>query len=345
MKTLLTRLSLRNSVLSLRVALWLTVGMAVICTGGLMLLEEMSFVDALYMAAITISTVGFGEVQPLSEAGRLFLSIFIFINVGVVAYALATFSYYVIEGNIFEQLEANRMQNKVDKLSGHTILCGFGRYGKEIARHLLLHKQDFVVIEQKGSKLEGDEFEDADLHYVLGDATEDDDLIRAGVERAGSLITALNDDSDNMFIVLSAKDINPRLRIVSRAHQSRSRQKMIKAGANHVIMPEQIGGFYMATLISKPGAVEFFSYVTNELASDIGFEEVLFDHLPQDLKGKTIMEINFRGNSGVNVIGHRLINGRYVVNPGPEAKLVVGESFITVGSQPQIMALRKFLDL
>ena len=344
MPSLLHRLGFRSNLLDLRIAGWLTVGMAAVCTGGLMLIEGLRFVDALYMAVITISTVGFGEVQPLSQAGRLFLSLFMILNIAVVAYALAAFTYYVIEGKLFEQLEANRMQNKVDKLSGHTILCGFGRYGKEIARHLMLHEENFVVIEEKEEKLENDEFAGADIPYVLGDATEDDILERAGVKRAGSLITALADDSDNMFIVLSAKDLNPKLRVVSRAHQTRSRQKMIKAGADHVIMPEQIGGFYMATLISKPGAVEFFSYVTNELASDIGFEEILYAQLPAAYKGSSIQEINFRAKSGVNVIGHRLAGGKYVVNPAPDAKLQAGESFIAVGSQPQVLALREFLE-
>lgn len=345
MRSILPQLGLHTNLLDLRIALWLTAGMAALCTVGLMVIEELGFVDAFYMAVITISTVGFGEVQPLSEAGRLFLSVFMIVNIGVVAYALAAFSYYVIEGKLFEQLEANRMQNKVDKLTGHTILCGFGRYGKEIARHLMLHQEDFVIIEEKEEKLSHDDFTDADLPYVIGDATDDDVLARAGVARAGSLITALSDDSDNMFIVLSAKDLNPGLRIVSRAHQARSRRKMMKAGANHVIMPEQIGGFYMATLISKPGAVEFFSFVTNEMASDIGFEEVRYDQLPVELRDKSIREIDFRGRSGVNVIGHRFPGGKYVVNPAPDAALVEGESFITVGSRPQVLALRKMLDI
>lgn len=343
MPSLLSRLGFRSNLLDLRIALGLTASMVALCTIGMMLIEGMGFIDAFYMAIITISTVGFGEVQPLSSGGRLFLSLFIAVNLGVVAYALAAFSYYVIEGKLFEELEVNRMQNKVDKLTGHTILCGFGRYGKEIARHLMLHQEEFVIIESKENKLEHDDFTDADLPYVIGDATDDDILERAGITRAGSLITALSDDSDNMFIVLSAKDLNPNLRVVSRAHQTRSRQKMIKAGANHVIMPEQIGGFYMATLISKPGAVEFFSYVTNEMASDIGFEEIRYDQLPVDLQGKSIKEIDFRGRSGVNVIGHRFKGGKYVVNPAPDAALKDGESFIAVGSRPQVLALRKMM--
>lgn len=297
------------------------------------------------MTIITISTVGYGEVEPLSTAGRLFVSVLVVLNIAIVAYALATFSYYVIEGKLFELMERNRMQERVNALNGHTILCGFGRYGKEIARHLLMHEQDFVIIEEKESKIDNGDFEEDDIPYVIGDATYDETLVEAGINRAASLITALSDDSDNLFIVLSAKDLNPSLRIISRAHQSRSRAKMMKAGASHVIMPEQIGGFYMATLISKPGAVEFFSYVTNDLASDIGFEEIRYDQLPTKMRGLSIQELSLRKHSGVNIIGHRFTDGKYVVNPGPEERLEPGGSFIAVGSQPQIIALRKHLNI
>lgn len=312
-------------------------------TTGLILIEDYSFIDAFYMAVITISTVGFGEVQPLSEGGRLFMSLMIIFNIGVVAYALATFSYYIIEGKIFELMERNYMQARVDSLKDHTIICGFGRYGREVARHLKEQGQNFVVVEENLEKLDLPEFEG--IIYVDGDATHDEVLKEAGIDRAVGLITSLNDDSDNLFIVLSAKELNPKLRIISSAHSKRSRQKLIRAGASNVILPEQIGGFYMATLISKPGAVEFFSYVTNELDSDIGFEEIRYDQLPEEMRGKNIQNMKLREKSGVNVIGHRYGKGQYIVNPGPSAILKPGESFITVGSQPQILALRQYLNI
>ncbi|WP_245748485.1 potassium channel family protein [Neolewinella agarilytica] len=340
---ILSLIGVRSSILSLRVAVYLVVGIIIIGAAGLMLLEDYSLVNALYMSIITISTVGFGEVEPLSSAGKLFVSAMMLLNIGIVAYSLATFSYYVIDGKIFEQMEQQRMRSKVNALSDHTILCGFGRYGKEIARHLLEHGQQFVVIDEKKEKLQMDQFAEADIAYIVGDATHDEVLKEAGIEKAGSLITALNDDSDNLFIVITAKDLNPKMQIISRAHQARSRAKLRRAGASQVIMPEQIGGFYMATLVSKPGAVEFFSYVTNEMDSDIGFEEIKFSQLPEEMRGKSIREMSLRKESGVNVIGHRLAHGRYIVNPDPEAVLQPGDSFITVGSQPQIRALRTFL--
>ena len=314
-------------------------------TVGLIGLEGYGFVDAFYMAVITLSTVGFGEVEPLTTGGRLFMAVMILVNVGVVAYALATFSYYIIEGKIFEQMERNYRNARIERLKDHTIVCGFGRYGREVVRHLHEQGQHYVVIESDEDKMNLPEFKEMNILFVEGDATEDEVLISAGVERAKSLITGLRDDSDNLYIVISAKDLNPQLTVVSSAHTGRSRAKLRKAGATHVILPEQIGGFYMATLTTKPGAVEFFSYVTNELDSDIGFEEVRYDQLPAHLVGKSIMELDFRTNSGVNVIGHRKKNGVYDVNPGPGATLQPGESFITVGSQPQVLALREFLNL
>ncbi|WP_157472100.1 potassium channel family protein [Neolewinella persica] len=331
--------------MNLQTAVVLVLGSTLLETIGLILIENYSFIDAFYMSVITISTVGFGEVEPLTPTGRLFISIMILINIGVVAYALAAFSFYVIEGKLFEQMENSRMQNRVNALRDHTIICGFGRYGREVVRHLIQQKQPFVIIEENEEKFSLPEFEDEDLLYVIGDATRDEILVEAGVAQANSLITALNDDSDNLFIVLSAKELNAGLRIVSRAHQARSRQKLRKAGANHVIMPEQIGGFYMATLISKPGAVEFFSYVTNELDSDIGFEEIRYDQLPDKLRGKQLLDLGLRLHSGVNVIGHRLTGGKYDVNPSPETIMEPGGSFIAVGSQPQILALRKYLKI
>ena len=338
-------LSLKSVGLDLRAAVALLFGTTLLETIGLIIIEDYSFIDAFYMAVITISTVGFGEVEPLTPTGRLFISVMIIVNIGVVAYALATFSYYVIEGKLFEQMEHKRMQHRVNALKNHTIICGFGRYGREVVRHLIQQKRPFVIIDVSEEKFNLPEFENENLLYVVGDANRDNVLVEAGISRASSLITALNDDSDNLFIVLSAKELNAELQIVSRAHQARSRQKLRKAGANHVIMPEQIGGFYMATLISKPGAVEFFSYVTNELDSDIGFEEIRYDQLPENLLGKPLRDLGLRNHSGVNVIGHRLSGGQYDVNPSPETVMGPGGSFIAVGSQPQILALRKYLNL
>ncbi len=341
----LSRLSLSNTALDLRLALILLVITSGIGTVGLMLIEGYTLLEAFYMTVITISTVGFGEVRPLSDAGKLFVSGMVVVNIGIVGYVLAAFSYYVFDGRLFETMQYNRIQSKIGKLKGHTIVCGYGKYGREIVSHLKLHKHPYVVIEQEEEKLQALLEEDNDVLFVIDDATHDDTLFAAGIDRANALITALNDDSDNLFIVLSSKDLNPNLRIVSRAKEVRGREKMIKAGASHVIMPEQIGGFYMATLISKPGAIEFFSFITNELSADIGFEELRYDQLPEKYRGKPIAELHLRASTGVNIIGHRLGGGKYRVNPGPETVLGPNGSFIVVGNPDQIGAFRKVLEM
>ena len=340
-----SRLRLSTTALDLRLALVLLLLTTGIGTVGLMWIEGYTLVDAFYMSVITISTVGFGEVRPLSPTGRIFVSGLVMLNIGIVAYVLAAFSYYVIDGKLFETMQYNRIQSKIGKMEDHTIVCGYGKYGREIVSHLQIHNHPYVIIEQNKDKLTDLLETEDDVRYVIDDATHDDTLFAAGIERASSLITALNDDSDNLFIVLSSKDLNPQLRIVSRAKEIRGRQKMIKAGASHVIMPEQIGGFYMATLISKPGAVEFFSFITNELSADIGFEELRYDQLPEQYRGKPIMELNLRLNTGVNIIGHRLAGGKYQVNPGPEAQLEPEGSFIVVGNPEQLGKFRTLFGL
>lgn len=323
----------------------LVLGAIAVMTVGLIVLENYGFVDAFYMAVITMSTVGYGEVEPLTAGGRLFVAVMILVNIGVFAYALAAFSYYVIEGKIFDLMENDYQRARIDGLSGHTIACGLGRYGREVVRHLHEQGNAFVVIDLDDDRFEDPEFREIGLLSITGDATNDAILKQAGIDRAASLITALRDDSENVFIVITARDLNPDLKIISSATSARSRRKLRKAGASHVIMPEQIGGFYMATLISKPGAVEFFSHVTNELDSDIGFEEIRCEDLPEHLLGRPISELGLRANSGVNVIGHRRRDGTYAVNPDPAVALLPTESFICIGSQPQIGALRRYLGL
>ena len=334
-----------SNVLSLRVAALLVLAATLVGPVGLVLIESYTWVDAFYMAIITLSTVGFGEINPLSPAGRVFISLLVLVNIGIVAYALAAFSYYVIDGNLFQTLQRNRVQNRITRLKDHSIVCGYGRYGREIVGHLKLHGQPYVVIDTSEERLDKLQDFDEDALFLLGDATQDEVLEQAGVHRAASLLTSLKDDTENLFIVLSARELNPNIRLVSSARESRSRLKLMKAGATNVIMPEQIGGFYMATLISKPGAVEFFSFITNELAADIGFEEIPYAQLSERQRGQPIHKLHFRKNSGVNIIGHRLAGGRYEVNPEPTAVLEPGGSFIAIGNQEQLKKLRSMLGM
>lgn len=310
---------------------------------GFMWLEGFAFIDAFYQTVITISTVGFTEVKKLDDTGKIFVSLYILFNIGVFAYILSVFSYYVIQGEIFKTMHLNHVKSAIERLNNHVIVCGFGKYGKEITQHFLQHKIPFVVIDINPERIESLQGWEQEILYIQDDATHDEALVAAGITRARSLIAALPEDSDNVFIVLTARQLNPRLDIISRAKDPKSQKKLTLAGANHVVMPEQIGGFYMATLVSKPGAVEFFSFITNEHSSDIGFEELAYDLVPPACQGKKLSELKIRQNTGANVIGFRDSRGYYHINPAPDAALLPNTSFIVLGDKHQLNKLKEYL--
>lgn len=331
------------NLLNWRLALLLLLIEIVFSTLGYMYLEGYRFNEAVYMTIITISTVGFTEVRPLSDTGRLFTSILILVNIGIFSYLLAAFSFYIIEGQIFRSMHDNQIRQAIDQLDRHIILCGFGRYGRVIGQNLLDHQLPVVVIEQDESVIESIQSTAGQMLYIHADATQDETLVQAGISRARAIITALSDDSDNLFIVFSARQLNPGIQIISRAVQPRSEEKLHRAGANNVVLPDQIGGFYMATLISKPGAVEFFTFITNEYDGDVGFEELSYNDIPQVDRGTAIRDLHLRSQTGVNIIGYRTREGQYIVNPDPDTALEPGDSFIILGSTEQLRAFRKLL--
>lgn len=331
-----------SSLISARIALLLLFLDLVLGIVGFTLIENYGLIDAVYMTVITLSTVGYTEVQPLSHAGQLFTSAFILVNIGLFAYIISVFSYYIIEGEIFKNMHLNLIKDNIDKLEKHVILCGYGKYGKEVAEHFLKHEIPFVIIDNDPEEIEELQKNPKELLYIEADATHDETLMRAGIRRARALVSALPEDSDNVFTVLTANQLNPEINIISRAKDPRSERKLMLAGANHVVMPEQIGGFYMATLVSKPGAVEFFAFITNEYRSDIGFEEITYDKLPPSCKGLSIRDLHLRRATGTNIIGFRHADGHYEVNPDPDTVLGPDTSFIVLGSNEQLRALDNF---
>jgi voltage-gated potassium channel len=338
------KLSVPQRGLKLHMAFWLLALEIFIGTAGFMILEDYDLVEAFYMVIITISTVGFTDVEPLHPQGRIFTSMLILFNIGIFAYLLAVISYYLVEGEGFKKWYLRRMKKTIDAMHDHVILCGFGKYGKEISLNLSHHDLPFVILEKAPDKIEKIQSNDPPLLWLEGDATRDELLIEAGIQRAKAIICALADDSDNLFIVLSARQLAPKINIISRAMDPRSEKKLMMAGANHVVMPEQIGGFYMATLVSKPGAVEFFSFITREYQSDIRFEEIHFDDLPASSRHIAMRDLHLRARTGVNVIGHRDKNGNYHVNPAPDTILAPDESFIVLGNEEQLEKLHRKLE-
>lgn len=337
--------SLPTGFMSIRIAFGSVLFIVLLSVVGFMILEDYTFVEAFYMTVITISTVGFTEVKPLHPAGQIFTSVLIILNIGVFAYALAVFSYYVVQGEIFRKMYLSMMKREISELKNHVIVCGYGRYGREIAEHFFAHGQAFLVVENDPKKIEMMRESEEKILFVEADATTDEALIEAGVKQAGCFISALPEDAENVFTVLTARQLNPKLNIISRSANDKSVAKLKLAGADHVITPEQIGGFYMAMLVSKPGAIEFFSFLTSHYEGDIGFEEISFEMLPQHLKNTAIKDLHLRQKSGANIIGYRSGGGKYTVNPNPQTVLTPGTSFIVLGNSQQLQKMKQFFEI
>jgi voltage-gated potassium channel len=316
--------------------------LTVVCIGvaGYMLIEGYRFFDAFYMTIITIGTVGFMEVQPLSDPGRLFTAFLIITGFGTFAYAITSVTGYVIDGEFRDYYRHLKTLNAIEKLNGHVIICGYGRNGRQAAQVLKKHDKRFVVVEQKKDEVE--KLNHKFSHLVLeGDATQDEVLLKAGVERAAALITTLPIDADNVFIVLTARSLNPKLTIISRASDDNSDRKLKTAGANNVIMPDKIGGAHMASLVLKPDVIEFIDYITGQGGPEINLEEITFDNLPEPLRNKTIKDLEIRNKSGANIVGFKKGNGEFVINPSPDTQLIPDGKLFVLGTPEQIRKLRE----
>lgn len=316
-----------------------------LCLGvaGYVIIADYTFVDAVYMTVITITTVGFGEVVPLTPEAKLFTIILILTSVVVVGYALTVITETILSKNNLEELKQKKMQKQIDGFSNHIIICGYGRNGKQAATKLLAHSKSFVIIEKNRAII--DKFQSEEIRFIEGNANEDDVLLQAGIERAKTLITALPDDADNLFVVLSARQINKDLHIVSRASQETSYKKLKLAGADNVIMPDRIGGDHMASLVVVPDLIEFIDNLSIVGKSDINIEEIEVEKLYDTNDIRTIKDLDLRNKSGCTVIGFKGIDGEYIVNPEAEVKLVPNSKIIVLGRPEQIQKLNSMYNL
>ncbi|MGB0882105.1 MAG: potassium channel family protein [Vicingaceae bacterium] len=308
---------------------------------GFIIIEDYTLGEAFYMSVITISTVGFNEVRPLSDVGRIFTAFLIIFSFSTFVFAVTSISNYILNGEYKIYFRDLRINKKMSKVSNHTIICGYGRNGKQAATELKSHNRAYVVIEED-KELSNELREGHEIPFIQGDATLEKTLERAGIMSAKALITTLPKDADNLFVVLTAREMNPNLLIISRASKENTDKKLKRAGADNVIMPDKIGGAHMASLVIKPDVIEFMDYVMGQGTSSVNLEEITFENLPQEFKNKSIKELDIQNKSGANIVGLRTKDGEYLINPSPETVVTVQTKIFVLGTLDQIEAFRDF---
>jgi voltage-gated potassium channel len=291
-----------------------------------------------------MATVGFEEVHPLDNQGMWFTSFLVIVSIGIFAYAVTTFTRYVVEGVFRNSYKDTKVKRKISQLSDHVIICGYGRNGKQAAMELLEHKVPIVIIEQDADTVQSLR-ETSGFLYLDGDAADEEVLKSAGIESARAMITTLPEDADNLFVVLSAKELNPDLKIIARASLENSDVKLKRAGATNVIMPDKIGGQRMAKLVAQPDIVEFIDFLFLQSADSVVLEEISCRNLAACFAGKSIVELDIRNTSGANIIGLKRKDKSYLVNPLPETTLTSTDQLFALGTKAQIERLKKTITI
>ncbi|MGC2063384.1 MAG: potassium channel protein [Thermodesulfovibrionales bacterium] len=322
----------------LRKRLVLTAGLILLIisfgTFGYMFIEGWQFFDGLYMTIITLTTVGYREVHDLSFRGQLFTIVLIIGGVGTVFYALSTGAKIILEGELQEIFGRKKLEKKIKDLKDHYIICGYGRMGRIIARELEEKHIDFVAIEKDSdiaSEKEG-------VLIYRGDATKDEVLKEIGIDRARGLISVLPTDAENMYVVLSARGLNPNLTIVARAGEEGSEKKLIRAGADRVVSPYYIGGLRIAHTVLKPAVVDFIEFATKSGNIDLQMEEISIMENSQ-LVGLTLDECGIGRELGIIIVGIKTQSGEMKFNPTFRSTINVGDTLIALGEISKLKAL------
>ena len=302
---------------------------------GFMFIGHYTFIDAVYMTIITLSTVGYGEVGPLDFWGRIFVSFLIVSNIGIFTYAVSVLSRFIIEGDYRKFMTDYNTIKRIQNLKNHTIVCGYGRHGAEVIAELSKSNLPYVVIEPDKDKVQL--LRDNAMNFIEGDATQDKILLEAGIEDAKAIVITFNEDAFNVYTVLTARQLNHKLRIITRASNQLAEKKLLSAGANHVVLSEVIGGFYMATLVNQPKAVEFFQLlatVTEE--STVQLKELNYKELKAEFKGKSFQHIFSQATANVNLIAIKNADSKFVINPSKDLIIQKGMSFVILGEAAQV---------
>ncbi len=331
------------SSLTIKIGLVLILLLVAAGTIGYRLIEGWEWIDCLYMTIITMTTVGFREVAPLSAQGKIFTMLLIVTSISVLVYVTMNLARFVLDGELSNYIKTYRVDKKIAKLKNHVIIVGFGRNGEQAAIELAENKVEFVVVDKRDNVILRVR-ENPELLYIKGDATHEEVLEQAKIHDARALIVTTPEDADNVFVVLTARSMNPGLTVISRASEMESLMKLKRAGASNVIMPERIGGQRMAKLVHQPDVVEFLEYILLQKTQDVFLEEMSCKKLAQQWVGKSISEMKVRELTGANIVGIKTGGARYIFNPDPQMILSRNDQLFVLGNRKQINKLQEVME-
>lgn len=292
--------------------------------------------EALYQTVVTVSTVGYGFPHPIGAGVKAFTVVLILLGVGTALYTFTVTLELLIDGHMRELIRRRRMDRDIQRMTGHVVICGWGRVGREVARYLANAGQEIVVVDRDPNRTST-----VGYSTVTGDVTEDDTLIQAGIERASTLIAALDTDSDNLFVTVASRSFNPTIHVIARARSDSSEAKLLRVGADRVVNPQRLGGDRMAAFVTQPHVVDFVDVVMHDGSLEFRLEELVVG-ADSPLGGQTLRSTRVHERTGCLVLAIRRPDGNFTPNPSPEAEVAPGDVLIGVGTAAQLAALAKY---
>jgi voltage-gated potassium channel len=293
------------------------------------------------MATITISTVGYSTLHPLSESGMVFTSIYILINLLIITFTISMATSYIFEGQLQKIYKSFKIKQKISAMEKHVIICGLGRNGSKALEELLLNKELCIVVESNKEVIDNKKLNFKEVIYVNNDATLDETLLEANIKNAKAIIITLPKDADNVFVTLTARQLNPKIEIIARASEETTEIKLRRAGADHVVMPDSIGGMHMANLIIKPDIIRFLDMFSGIGVNNLMLEEINYQDLKPNFKNYRIAEIKTHSPEEVIQIGFKNNNGEFKINPDPNLTLSQGDALIILGKKEYISQFKQ----